>query len=244
MRLLIADDEAPARSRLSRMLLEIDPTHEVIQTSNGLQALESYQHNKPDILLLDIQMPELNGIEVALELAEPPPIIFITAFDEYAVKAFELAATDYLLKPYTLERLSAALDRALCNLAQPNRLTPGGLNDLLQHLKPTAPKRILARKGERYQMINVDSIDWTCAQGNYVEIHCAKSHFLLRDTMDNFQRRLGENFVRVHRSTLVNLSSVATAEVLFKGDYQLKLYDGTELRLSRHYRDNFFSLFS
>ena len=244
MTILIADDEAPSREKLKRMLGQLAPGHGIIEARDGLEAMGLIEQQKPDILVLDIHMPEMTGLEVALEIGDRFPVIFVTAYDEYAIKAFELFAVDYLLKPYSLQRLDVAIQRAYSRIDKPAIIPSKELLALAKNLSPQHAPRILVRIGERMLPLSISSINWIASMGNYLELHTEDGKFIERDTMNNFLSRLDSGFIRVHRSFSVKLEEVRKVEAVFKGDYQLTMSDGNTVKLSRHYRDAFFSRFA
>jgi two-component system, LytTR family, response regulator len=243
IRALIVDDEPLARSRI-KTFLQAEPQVEVVgECSNGEEALEAIQQKAPGLLFLDIQMPGLNGFEVleALEPQKIPAVIFVTAYDQYALKAFEVHAVDYLLKPFDRERFSRALGRAK---EQSERQAAGGLNQhilaLLEDLKGNNRflERIVTKSGGRIFFLRVEEIDWIEAEGNYVRLHCGGESHLLRETMSGLETKLDpKRFLRIHRSTIMNIERVKELQPWFRGDYVVILRDGTKLTLSRGYRD-------
>ena len=244
IRVLIVDDEPLAREKI-RALVGEDPGVEVVgECGNGAEAVEQVRALAPDLLLLDVQMPEAGGFDVleALAADRPPLVIFITAYDRYAVRAFEVNAFDYLLKPFDRERFSAAIERAK---EQIRRQRDGDLGrrilTLLEQIKdePKHLERLVVKTGGRIFFIQADEIDWVEAEGNYVQIHVGKKAHLLRETLTNLEAQLDpKKFVRIHRSTIVNLSRVRELHSWTHGEYHVILHDGTQLTLSRNYRDN------
>ena len=240
MRALIVDDESPARDKLRRWLREQEDFEIVGEAADGLAAADAIGRLSPDVVFLDIQMPGLSGLEVAAQL-EPdtaPRVVFVTAHDEHAIKAFELNATDYLLKPYDKDRLRKTLDRlrgrasgaATCAV-QVARTQTG-----------TSERLLVPRKdGEGLQLIDAASILWLEADDNYVHVHTAQANHLLRRTLVDLLAQLGEQrFARIHKSAAVNLAEIQTLEPLFKGDHEIRLRGGALLRLSRRYKDALF----
>jgi len=222
MRLLIVDDEAPARARLRRLLAAIEGAEVVGEAADGEQALALAEHLQPDALLLDVQMPELDGLAVAASLPDDgPAVIFVTAFDAFALQAFDARAVDYLLKPVAPERLARALDRVR------QRAAPRVPMPTTQLLVPT-------RAG--VQVLRVADIQWLEAADNYVTLHTPGREWLLRRTLAGLLADLGDGFIRVHRSIAVAWAQVAEVRPNDKGDALLRLRDGTELACSRAYR--------
>jgi two-component system LytT family response regulator len=198
---------------------------------------------KPDLIFLDIQIPELNGFEVLEEIGVKqslPAVIFITAYDRYALQAFDVQALDYLLKPYNRERFRKALERARAQLLgrKPDTVDERILS-LLENLK-TEPKfleRLVIRSSGRVFFLRTDEIDWIETEGNYLRLHAGKETHLLRETMNHLQSKLDpDKYLRIHRSTLVNIERIKELQPLFSGDYTVILRDNTQLALSRtHY---------
>lgn len=241
IRVLIADDEPPARDKLQRWLGEQADLEVVARAEDGLQAAAAIDQARPDVAFLDIQMPGLNGLEVAaqLEQATAPLIVFVTAYDEHAVKAFDLNAIDYLLKPYDKERLLKSLTRVRERLGDRHSRAPAVVTARAQ---TNSSDRLLVPEGERLQLIDSGSIDWLEADDNYVHVHAAARRYLLRRTLQDLLAQLGEQrFVRIHKSTAVNISAIASLTPLFKGDYEVSLRNGRALRLSRRYKDALFA---
>jgi two-component system LytT family response regulator len=243
IRTLIVDDEPLARHRL-RALLEVDPEITVVgESADGEQAVADLQKLRPDLAFLDVQMPVLDGFGVLEALAgEPlPVVIFVTAYDRYAVKAFEVHALDYLLKPFDKERFAAALQRAKDHVRRAEALTlEERLRKLLQAVpqRPDSPDRLVVKSGGRVYFVRVADIDWIEAAGNYVRLHVGKEDHLLRQTLGALESKLDPSrFVRIHRSTIVNVERIRELQPAFHGDYVIILHDGTELALSRSCRD-------
>lgn len=243
IRTLIVDDEALARERL-RALLASETDLEIIgECSDGAEAVEALERDPPDLVFLDVQMPELDGFGV-LEAARParmPAVIFTTAFSEHALRAFEVHALDYLLKPFDLERLRVALDRARQRLHQ----TQAGalnekLNALLAEMRPAQPKvdRLVIKTAGRVMLVRTAEVDWIESADNYVNLHIGPDSHLLRETMASLEARLDpKHFLRISRSTIVNLDRVKELQPMFHGDYAVILRNGARLSLSRSYRD-------
>jgi two-component system, LytTR family, response regulator len=242
IRVLIADDEAPARGKLERWVAEQPDMQLAGYAEDGLVAAESIERLHPDVAFLDIQMPGLSGLEVAaqLERSSAPLIVFVTAFDEHAVKAFELNAVDYLLKPYDKDRLLRALQRVRDRLGGGRETRSAAV--AMARAQTASSERLLVPDGERLQLIDSTSIEWLEADDNYVHVHTAARRYLLRRTLQDLLMQLGEErFVRIHKSAAVNLSAIAALTPLFKGDYEVELRNGRALRLSRRYRDVLFA---
>ncbi len=251
---LIVDDERLARQRIRRLLQNETDLEIVGECKSGAEAVSFINQNKLDLVFLDIQMPELNGFEVLAQINAPqmPFVIFVTAFDSFAIKAFEFHALDYLLKPFTPERLQTAVTHARERLTEnqddnfDERVTSllTEIRDVKLREEKKYLDRIMLRSPGRIYFIQTQTISWIEAKGNYVNLHVGKEGHLLRETMGNLEKRLDPTkFVRVHRSAIVNIDSVFEIRRLLSGDYSLTLKDKTELVLSRHYRDGFFKLF-
>ncbi|MET0535898.1 MAG: LytTR family DNA-binding domain-containing protein [Steroidobacter sp.] len=241
IRILIADDESPARDKLQRWLGEQSDIEVVARSEDGLQAAAAIEQLRPDVAFLDIQMPGLNGLEVAAQLEQDtaPLIVFVTAFDEHAVKAFDLSAVDYLLKPYDKDRLLRSLVRVRDRLGSGESRATAVTTARGQ---TGSSDRLLVPEGERLQLIDSTAIDWLEADDNYVHVHTANRDYLLRRTLQDLLSQLGEErFARIHKSAAVNISAVSSFTPLFKGDYEVLLRNGRVLRLSRRYKDGLFA---
>jgi two-component system LytT family response regulator len=242
---LIVDDEPLARRRL-RDLLEPEADFELAgEAGDGRQAVAALRSLRPDLVFLDVQMPLLDGFGVVEEVGAdaPPALIFVTAYDRFALRAFEVHALDYLLKPFDRDRFHKALERARAQLRreEPADL-PRRLLALLNDVRPGAspPERLVIKAEGRVSFVRVDELDWVEAAGNYVRLHASKNTFLLRETMSHLEVRLDpRRFVRIHRSIIVNVERIREIQPAFHGDSVVILRDGTELTLSRSYRDRF-----
>lgn len=241
-RLLIVDDEPLGRERLRTLLARRADVTVAAEAKDGDEAVALLQNEAFDLVLLDVQMPYHNGFEVirAVGVAQMPPVIFVTAFDAYALQAFEVHALDYLLKPFEPARLDEALDRAFA-LTTPRRGADldDRLRQLLDDLEPEGRilSRLMVKTHQRIQFIRTEDIDWVEAAGNYVQLHVGTETHLLRQTMTALAQRLDpEQFLRIHRSTIVNLDRVRDVHTMFNGEYEVRLHDGTQLTLSRSYR--------
>lgn len=244
IRAIIVDDEPPARNRI-RELLKSDPDIEVItECTNGREAVKSIVSKSPDLVFLDIQMPELDGFGVieALGTDQLPAVIFVTAYDRCAVQAFEATAVDYLLKPFDRQCFQTALDRAKAHLQVDHRDELNQhLNMLLRHLKssPKRAERFVVKSGGRVFFLKDDEIDWVEAAGNYVRLHIGTETHLLRETMSAIQKKLDPAlFLRIHRSTFVNTEKIKELQPWFHGEYVVILRNGTQLTMIRNYRNN------
>jgi two-component system LytT family response regulator len=270
MRILIVDDEPPARVRL-RTMLEMLPdadAYEVVgEAEDGEAALDAIARERPDLVFLDVQMPGLDGFGVVRALSSDaalrdalggalPAVVFATAFDQHAVRAFDVHAVDYLVKPFDGRRLTTALARARERLAarraarEPAALPPE-LAALLAALPPGAgggapayPTRLAVRLGERVYYVRTADIDWVQADGNYLRLHTgtgtaqAKAHLIRKPLAALAEELDPAQFARIHRSALVNIDRIRELRALSDGEYQVLLTDGTKLKLSRTYRAN------
>jgi two-component system LytT family response regulator len=239
---VIVDDEGPSRNRI-RQLLGSEPDFQVIgECGDGRQAVDLLRRSPPDVLFLDVQMPEMDGFAVLQEIGakQIPAVVFVTAYDKYALHAFEVQALDYLLKPFDRERFRETLERARTRIttAQAAELSDK-LRDMLAALAPTARERIVIKNGGRVTLLDTASIDWIEAADNYVCLHCGTARHVIRETMSSLEARLDRRiFVRIHRSYMVNIDRIAEMRPWFRGDYLVFLRDGTKLRLSRSYRES------
>jgi two-component system LytT family response regulator len=241
IRTLIVDDEPLARERL-RTLLQQESDIEVIgEAADGRQAVQSITEHAPDLVMLDIQMPAMDGFQVLQAVTDRPlpAVIFVTAYDQYAIQAFEVHALDYLLKPFTARRFQKALQRARQEV-KPEAPNGGPVERRLMNLlddlggERRYTKRIVVKSSGRIHFVKVDEIDWVEAEGNYVRLHIGAHSHLLRETMKGMEAALDpERFIRIHRSTIVNTERIKELQPLFHGEYAVLLYDGTRLVASR-----------
>lgn len=243
IRTLIVDDEALARERI-RQLLQNEAEIEIIgECAEGQAAVAAIRKEKPDLVFLDIQMPELDGFGIleAIGTESAPVIVFVTAHDQFALKAFEVHAVDYLLKPFDRERFQTALRHALGQVKnREGDLVARRLSAVIAELKAPAKAadRLAIKSNGRIFFVKVDDINWLDAAHNYVELHVGKESHLLRQTVEAIEARLpAEKFVRISRSVIVNTERVKQLQPLFHGEYAVILADGTRLTLSRRYRD-------
>lgn len=248
IRTLIVDDESLARERL-RQLLESEPEIEIVgECANGREAVAAIRKEPPDLLFLDIQMPELDGFGVLEAIrSEPlPVIVFVTAHDKFALRAFEVHAVDYLLKPFDRERFQTALRHALAQVKnREGSSLVQQMSALLADMKPAARSsdRLAVKTGGRVVFVKVSDIDWIEASHNYVELHVGKEAHLLRQTFEAIEARLpAEKFVRISRSVIVNIERIKELQPLFHGEYSVILHNGLQLTLSRRYRDKLHQL--
>lgn len=247
IRVLVVDDEPLARRGIET-LLEDRPGFEVVGTCRtGLEAVEAIRERDPDLVFLDVQMPDLDGFGVLEAIApeEIPVVVFVTAFDEYAIRAFEVNAVDYLLKPFDRDRFARTLRRAerVVGSEQDDALDER-LRDLLEHVEPRRSRwrgggeRLVLRDAGRVKILRVEEITRVEAAGNYVEIHAAGTVHLTRSTLKGFLERLDpERFVRIGRSLVVGVDRVTELRAIGGGRYRVFLDDGSEVESSRRYRD-------
>lgn len=245
MKVLIVDDEPEARAGL-RCLLQDEADYELVgEASGGRQAIEQIRSAKPDLVLLDIQMPGVDGFDVlaGIGLDQPPLFVFITAHDEHTLRAFEVHALDYLLKPFSERRFRQAMERARQRHRERNHAQLGDrLHDLLatQRSESGAPlKRFAVKRSDETSYVDIEQVRWIEAEEYCVRLHLrdGRSH-VLRGNLGSFEQRLGATrFVRVHRSAMVHLACVRSLRELFKGSCAVVLDDGTEVKVSRSRRD-------
>ncbi len=243
VRVLVADDEPLARERLKLLLAREDWVELVAECPNGPDAIASIEKLQPDLVFLDVQMPGANGFEV-IEAVGPermPIVVFVTAFDQYALRAFDVHALDYLLKPFDRERFDQALGRARQQL---ERRTSGDLErrllQLVEDLKPSAQRleRFVIKSGGRVFFVRAEEIDWIEAAGNYVKLHVGDEAHLFRETMNALEAQLdSQTFFRIHRCHIVNIERIKELQPWFNGEYVVFLKNGTRLTLSRGYRE-------
>jgi two-component system LytT family response regulator len=225
LRVLVVDDEAPARARLRRLLLVHPQIQVVAEARNGREALELAATHTPDALFLDVQMPEVDGLSVAASLPDPAPaIVFVTAFDHYALPAFDAAALDYLLKPADAEHVARAVQRLLARGA---RATPAA--------RPAPSQLVIPDRGRTW-LIAVSDIEWLEAADNYVVVHAGARAPLLRRTLTALLADLGDAFARTQRGAAVALAHVGSVQTLPKGDAQVLMHSGAQVPCSRQFR--------
>jgi two-component system, LytTR family, response regulator len=246
VRVLIVDDEAVARRRIRRLLAAEPDVTVVGECADGASALKAITGDKPDIAFLDVQMPELDGFEVVQSVppTQLPGVVFVTAFDRYALRAFDVQAIDYLLNPFTRERFRTALSRAVARL---DSRSHDNIAALLDHLRAARryPTRVAVRGADRFIVIDWRDVDWVEAADNYVKLHVGAKEFLVRDTLAAVEKQLDpERFARIHRSVIVQLDRVAELQPASHGDVDVVLRGGTRLVLSRTWRERVHALFS
>lgn len=243
IRLLTVDDEPLARDKI-RTMLAGDPEIEIVgECSNGAEAVAAVERLRPDLMLLDVQMPQIDGFAVldALKSDYLPLVIFVTAFDHYAIQAFEVHALDYLLKPFDRERFEVAIEHAKTQIGSRNGHLDQRILSLLKQIEAHSKylERLVVKAGGRVFFLLTSEIDWIEAEGNYVNVHTAQKSHLLRESISGLEAQLDpKEFIRIHRSTIVNLRRIKELQPWSHGEYHVILHDGTELTLSRNYRDN------
>lgn len=242
LRTLIVDDEPLARERVRMMLGMHDDVAVIGEVGDGQQAIDAIRHERPDLVFLDVQMPGVDGFGVlrALEGEVIPHVVFVTAYDQYALRAFEVHALDYVLKPFNAERFSQALERARSAIAKRGETDGAVDKDRLRSLvasltaEQREKQRIVVKSSGRVFFVRVDDIDWIEAEGNYVRLHMGAQSHLLRETMKGMESVLDvAQFIRIHRSTIVNADRIRELQPLFHGEYAVILRDGTRLVASR-----------
>ena len=240
IRCAVVDDESLSRDLLRRFIAD-DPDLELAgEAATASEALGLIAAAKPDLLFLDVQMPEMSGFDLldAMPLEEIPLTIFVTAYDSYALRAFEVHALDYLLKPFDRQRFRSAIDTAVARIQTERRVRYA--EKLEKALAERSGRRIVVRSGGRLVPIRSADIDWVEAEGNYVRIHTAAGDHVIRTTLREFAESLPSSlFLRIHRSAVVNVNRVTEVQPWHTGEYIVKLAGGRELTLSRTYRDEF-----
>jgi len=251
MRTLIVDDEAVARNGLQKMLTSVEELTVIGEASTGREAVEAIRSKRPDLVFLDVQMPEMNGFEVlqTVGVDELPIIVFVTAYDQYALRAFEVHAVDYLLKPFTDRRLQEAVAQAQRQFERDKTAALANhIEALLDRLDDDSPsagdlsdeplQRGPVKKRHRITFVDVDDVDWLEAADNYVELHLEDDTHLVRSTLSEMEERLpADQFVRIHRSAIVNIERIRELHPRGSGDCVIVLDDGTRLRSSRTYSE-------
>jgi len=240
---IIADDESLARNVIRKYLVGFPQVKIIAECENGLIALQKNNELKPDLIFLDIRMPELDGMSVLNEFTHHPLIIFTTAFHQHAIRAFEINAVDYLLKPFDQERFSRAIMKAIERKNLPGNIQQQilRLQDSFTELLKSERKyisRILIKGKETYSFLQVSDILWFEADSDYVKIHTAEKVYLKNLSLNELEAKLNpEIFVRIHRSTIVNLAFIRELKPYFNGEYYIYLQNGERLKLSRSYKE-------
>lgn len=238
IRVLIVDDESLARDLVRKYLEDIPGIEIMGECGNGFDALKSVQELKPDLVFLDIQMPKLDGFELLEVLTEKPEIIFTTAFDQYAIRAFEMNAVDYLLKPFSKDRLKQAVEKAKQRIGTASadvKTDSPGTQSLMKHLEDSKQilERVITRLGSKITVIPVDKIRYIESADDYVMIHSETGDHLKEKTMKYFEEHLpGDQFIRIHRKYIVNITQIKSLELYSKDSYLAFLKTGEKLNVS------------
>ncbi len=244
IRAVIVDDEPLARVRIRDLLAQAGDIEVIAECANGAEGIRAVEESTPDLLFLDIQMPELDGFDVlqAIGVGHVPVVIFVTAYDQFALRAFEAHALDYLLKPFDDDRFEATLHRARERIRQQRGTDlESRMRALLKEVRGDRGylERLVVPTGSRSEFIRTDDIDWIEAERNYVRVHAGGRAHLLRENMRGIEAALDPaKFCRIHRSTIVNIDRIQAVESLFRGEYLVVLHDGTRLTSGRTYRRN------
>jgi two-component system LytT family response regulator len=237
IRAIIVDDEELARQLLREYLGEAGGVELIAECANGFEAVKAIAERKPDLVFLDVQMPKLDGLEV-LELIDPGvAVIFVTAHDQHAMRAFEANAVDYLLKPFSLDRFRKALERVRQRLGSPGPRPPGiAPSELSAAARPPDQplERIVVKDGTKVHIIPIDKLDYVEAQDDYIALRSEKKNYLKQQPISSIEAQLDPKcFVRIHRSYIVNLERIARIEPYTKDSRVAVLNDGTQLPVSR-----------
>jgi two-component system LytT family response regulator len=242
IRAAIVDDEPLARQRIRDLLEDAEDIDVIAECANGEDAIESLEESRPDLLFLDIQMPEIDGFDVlrAIGVGLVPAVIFVTAYDQFALRAFEAQALDYLLKPFDDERFGTALDRARERIRQQQGSDlDRRLQALLENVRGDQGylRRLVVPSGHRNIFVRTEDLDWIEAERNYIRLHAGGRSYQLRENLSRIASALDPaTFCRIHRSTIVNIDRIQSVESLFHGEYLVVLHDGTKLTSGRSYR--------
>jgi len=241
LRVLVVDDEAPARRLARSLLAEMDEVEVIGDAASGQAAVDAIRQLRPDIVLLDVQMPGLDGFGVVAATGVPsmPVVIFVTAYERYALRAFDVHAVDYLLKPFDNGRFRTAMERAIVRVRSGSSELSGRLEALLNRLaRDRSPDRIILKVDDRHILIDAATIDCIEVSDKVVIVQTAEQIYRVRETLNRIERRLpSEQFVRIHRSVIVNIDRVKEIQTWFQGDYVLILKNGKRLMSGRAYRD-------
>jgi len=231
---LIIDDEELARLLIKNYLKDHEGIQIIGECENGFEGARSISELKPDLIFLDIQMPKLNGFEMLELIEEPPQVIFITAHNEFAIRAFEMNAIDYLLKPYSQERLLSAVEKVREKIKS-GSVNDKSINQLIQHPLTEKLERIVVKTGTKIRVIPVEKVNYLESQDDYIMVYTDEGKHLKQGTMKYYEDHLdGSKFIRVHRSYIVRIDQVVQLEPYAKDNYILKLKNGTALKVSRN----------
>lgn len=232
---VIIDDEILAREVIKKYLSSYSSLEVVSECSNGFEGIKAISELKPGIVFLDIQMPKINGFEMLELIDDPPAIIFTTAFDQYAIKAFEVNAADYLLKPFSEERFKEAIGKALIRLNNKSE-NDEKISKIVKHIDGSREKleRVIVKTGTKINIIPIEKLNWVEAQDDYVMLYTTDGKYLKQKTMKFFENNLdATQFIRVHRSYIVRISFVKQLELFEKESYKLVLHDGNKIPVSK-----------
>jgi two-component system LytT family response regulator len=251
IKVLIVDDEPLARALIIELLKNFPEFQVIGECSDGKEAIKVLKRKSPDLVFLDVQMPGMSGLAFLEELKETflPAIIFVTAYDQYAIRAFDFHAVDYLLKPFSQARFETALLRAkerIQNQSQTDDMTGQQISSLLKNYQNRAAplKRLFLKDQGKIVLLDPEAINWIEADDKYIRLHTSEKKYFIRQTLNAVEAELDPQvFARIHRSFMVNLTRVSELRPMFNGEYMLILNDGTKLTLSRNYRDRFFDKF-
>jgi two-component system LytT family response regulator len=240
IRVLVVDDEPLARRAIRRFLGKHVSVDVIAECGDGESAVSAIREREPDLVFLDIQMPEMDGFQVLRQVGpdQMPVTIFVTAYDRYALHAFDANAIDYLLKPVGKERFDRALARAERRIA--GELKHDEVDRLISSLERLAttqpyPDRLAIPKHGRVLFVATKEIDWIEAEGNYVRLHVGNRAHEFRETLTSLEQKLNPaEFLRIHRSTIVNVQRIKEIQAWFHGHHRVLLENGTELRMSRY----------
>lgn len=239
LRLLIVDDEPLIRSGIRNDLAGMQSVQVAGECESVAEAVDAIRSNQFDLVLLDVQLPDGTGFDVVRNIGPQrmPAVVFVTAYDKYAIQAFEVNAVDYLLKPFDETRLRESIDRARDRLSRPSALVRQ-LEGLIEAHETHWPQRLVVRSGERFDLVPVDSIDWIESADNYAMLHCGAKNHMLGEGLTSLEKRLDPRmFIRVHRRRIVNLSRLVAVHPLLGGTYEMELRNGVRLTTGRQYKD-------
>lgn len=238
LHVLIVDDEPAIRSGIRKLLSSLPDTQVAGECQSAAEAVQAIQRGGIDLVLLDIHLPDASGLDVvrSVGVERMPLLVFVTAYDEHAIEAFELNALDYLLKPLDEDHLERALKRARDRLASGQHPVVQQLQSLLATYRPKGPERFVVHKTNRYEFVSADSIDWIESADNYVELHCGNKTHLLNETMSGIEQRLDpKKFLRIHRCHIVNTTRIMAIHPLTGGTYELEMQHGARLTSGRNF---------
>jgi len=241
LRLLIVDDEQLIRTGIRNGLSALDEIEIVAECASGSEAIAAIRSQRLDLVLLDVKLQDCTGLDVVQQIGSErmPPVIFVTAYDEYAVKAFEVNAVDYLLKPFDDARLRHSVERARERISERNQtLLADKLQALLDARGRKWQERLAIKNEEGFDLVPVESIDWVESANNYVQIHCGSKQYLLAESLTHLENRLNPSkFLRVHRCRIINVSRILAVHPMLGGTYEMELRGGTRLSTGKQYKD-------